>query len=163
VISQTDGPSEGTQYVPCPIDWQKERALSVLDVTEAPFEAVNGNIMGYAKERSVAISPLNPHPIKTLFHELAHVLLGHTAEAQQTDGADMPRNLQEAEAEAVALVCCDALNLPGADHCRGYIQKWWGHGNPIPERSAQRVLRVADQILRAGRTDDDATIEGGRP
>lgn len=33
----------------------------------------------------------------------------------------------------------------------GYIQSWWGAGNPIPERSAQRVLKAADQILRAGR------------
>ena len=29
------------------------------------------------------------------------------------------------------------------------------HGNPIPEKSAQRVLKVADQILKAGKTEDD--------
>jgi hypothetical protein len=34
---------------------------------------------------------------------------------------------------------------------RGYIQHWWGSGNPIPERSAQRILKVANQILVAGR------------
>jgi hypothetical protein len=61
-----------------------------------------------------------------------------------------PRNLRECEAEAVALLCCAALDLPGAEHCRGYIQAWWGAGNPIPERSARRVLKVADQILKAG-------------
>lgn len=40
--------------------------------------------------------------------------------------------------------------LPGIGEGRGYIQAWWGQGNPIPERSAQRVLKIADQILKAG-------------
>ena len=61
-----------------------------------------------------------------------------------------PRSLRECEAEAVAMLCCAALGLPGVECCRGYIQSWWGHGNPIPERSAQRVLKAADQILKAG-------------
>ncbi len=58
--------------------------------------------------------------------------------------------LRECEAEAVALLCCAALGLPGVECCRGYIQSWWGAGNPIPERSARRILKVADQILKAG-------------
>ena len=66
-----------------------------------------------------------------------------------------PRSLRECEAEAVALICCAALDLPGVDYCRGYIQEWWGTGNPIPERSAQRVLKAADQILKAGRETAD--------
>ena len=36
------------------------------------------------------------------------------------------------------------------DESRGYIQRWWGQGNPIPEKSAQAVLKVADRILKAG-------------
>ena len=38
----------------------------------------------------------------------------------------------------------------GVDECRGYIQSWWGHAHEIPEPAARRVLRVADQILKAG-------------
>jgi hypothetical protein len=102
---------------------------------------------------SIAIAPVNPLPHKTRFHELAHVLLGHTSEGDQHDGELTPRNLRECEAEAVAMPCCAALNLPGVDYSRGYIQSWWGVGNPIPERSAQRVLKVADQILKAGTTE----------
>jgi hypothetical protein len=49
-----------------------------------------------------------------------------------------------------------ALNLPGIEHCRGYVQAWWGQGNPIPERSAQRILKAADQILKAGGRASDA-------
>jgi antirestriction protein ArdC len=119
----------------------------------------------------VAVSPVNPRPFKTLFHELAHVLLGHTATAAQADAETMPRSLEEAEAECVALLCCEALGLPGAEECRGYIQHWYGQGHPIPERSAQRVLRVADQILRAGQesnsgakdTQGAVEMSGGRP
>jgi hypothetical protein len=61
------------------------------------------------------------------------VLLGHTSEGDQHDGELTPRNLRECEAEAVAMPCCAALNLPGVDYSRGYIQSWWGAGNPIPE------------------------------
>ena len=47
-----------------------------------------------------------------------------------------------------------ALDLPGVEFSRGYIQSWWGAGNPIPERSAQRILKAADQILKAGTNND---------
>ena len=70
------------------------------------------------------------------------------------DDEQTPRNLREVEAEAVALLCCAALELPGVEHCRGYIQAWWGEGNPIPEGAAQRILKAADQILKAGTVEE---------
>ena len=127
-----------------------------LNVTEIPFDMTNGNILGYARERSIAVNPVNPYPHKTRFHELAHVLLGHTAEGVQADGEITPRNLRECEAESVALLCGAALGLQGVEESRGYIQNWWGSGNPIPERSAQRILKAADQILKAGTTQTEA-------
>ena len=80
-------------------------------------------------------------PHKTRFHELAHVLLGHTSEGQQRDGQYTPRTLRECEAEAVALVCCAALELPGAEECRGYIQAWWGQGNTQEPENQLAELR----------------------
>lgn len=148
VLAQTEGPELPPPPIP---DWDRGRALAALNVDEVAFDLCDGNVMGFARGRTIAISPLNPLPHKTTFHELGHVLLGHTTDGDQSDDALTPRNLQECEAEAVALVCCAALNLPGVDESRGYIQSWWGTGNPIPERSAQRVLKVADQILKAGR------------
>jgi len=83
------------------------------------------------------------------------VVLGHTTEADFTDTERTPKNLREVEAESVALLCCEALNLEGANYCRGYIQNWLGplinYGDAIPEKSAQKIFRAADQILRAGR------------
>jgi hypothetical protein len=141
--------------------WDKTRALAALDVAEIPFDVIDGNIMGYATGRQVSISPINPRPLKTLFHELAHILLGHTSESPQADSEVTPCSLREAEAESVALLCCEALGLPGTEECRGYIQHWYGQGNPIPERSAQRILRVADQILRAGQSEPNSDESGG--
>ena len=96
---------------------------------------------------------------KTLLHELGHIVLGHCEEGDFLDGEMTPRNLREVEAEAVALLCCEALNLEGAAFCRGYIQNWLCpavgyNGDAIPEKSVQKIFRAADQILRAGRTAD---------
>ena len=149
VLAQTEGEELPEPTIP---SWDAEQALSSLDVTEISFESINGNALGYARERSIAINPVNPLPHKTRFHELAHVLLGHTSEGQQADSEITPRNLRECEAESVALLCCAALDLPGVAECRGYIQSWWE--TEIPERSAQRILKTADQILKAG-TDQE--------
>jgi hypothetical protein len=59
--------------------------------------------------------------------------------------------LKEAEAEATAMLIADALDIPGADESRGYLQSWWGAGNEIPAESAQRIFGAADKILKAGR------------
>jgi hypothetical protein len=50
------------------------------------------------------------------------------------------------------LLCCEALNLEGADYCRGYIQNWLYpsvgyNGDGIPEKSAQKIFHAADRIL----------------
>ncbi len=153
VLSQTEGDALPEAAIP---SWDRETALDALDVHEIAFEHLDGNCLGFARERSIAINPINPLPHKTRFHELAHVLLGHTSAGVQTDSEVTPRDLRECEAETVALLCCAALGLPGAAECRGYIQNWWGQGHEIPERSAQRILKVADQVLKAG------TSKGGR-
>jgi uncharacterized protein DUF955/antirestriction factor ArdC-like protein len=150
VLTQTDG----AEFIPPALpSWERERALQTLEVEIVPFAAMDGNIQGYASRRSVAINPLAQLPAKTLFHELAHVVLGHTKDAQTNDGADLPRDLREAEAEGVALLCLESLRLPGGEYCRGYIQSWLGAGRPIPEQSAQRIFKAADTILRAGTED----------
>jgi DNA invertase Pin-like site-specific DNA recombinase len=71
-------------------------------------------------------------------------------EGEQHDGELTPRNLRECEAESVALLCCAALELPGIEYSRGYIQNWWGKGNPIPEKSAQRKT-CENQLLELRR------------
>ena len=92
-------------------------------------------------------------------HELAHVVLGHTEELQRMDDDDSrtPRDLREVEAECVAMICCCSLGLGGEEFSRGYIQHWL-KGQPIPDRSAQKIFKVADQILKAGRAERDTSV-----
>lgn len=148
VLAQTEGESE-----PASVDvpsWDKARALAQLGVREVPFAHTDGNVQGYARGRTVAVSPLAQLPAKTLLHELGHVLLSHTL-TDGDDRLDLPKTLAEAEAEAVALLCLEALGLPGAEYARGYIQAWYGRGRALPDSSAQRIFSAADKVLRAGR------------
>ncbi len=147
VLSQTDG----TPYVPTELpDWSEGRALKALRVERIEFDHPDGNCQGFARDRKVAVSPLAALPHKTLFHEIAHVVIGHTQESPLDDHDRTPRSLREVEAESVALICCESLFLPGATECRGYIQHWL-LGDTIPEPSAQRIFKAADAILKAGR------------
>ncbi|MDZ4779631.1 MAG: ArdC-like ssDNA-binding domain-containing protein [Planctomycetia bacterium] len=150
VLSQTEGEDVPPTELP---DWGEQRALERLNIQRVPFDNPNGNVQGVAAERTVAVSPIAVLPHKTLFHELAHVVLGHTAELRRMDDHERtPVNLREVEAESVALICCESLGLPGDDCCRGYIQSWLSRGSDgaIPSRSAQRIFRAADEILKAG-------------
>jgi len=147
VLAQTEGePVQESQI----LAWDKDKALAALVITQTEFTHPDGNTQGYARKRELAISPLAAMPHKTLFHELAHIELGHTAESEFTDSEHTPRNLREVEAETVALLLCESLGLPGAEYCRGYIQNWLS-GDAIPEKSAQKTFGAADRILRAGR------------
>jgi len=146
-LSQTEGEEMPTPHMP---EFDVTQALATLNIERIPFDQMDGNCQGYARRRQVAVNPVAQLPAKTLLHELAHVVLSHTLEADFTDSERTPKSLREVEAEAVALLCCESLGLDGAPYCRGYIQHWLA-GDVIPEGSAQKILRAADQILRAGR------------
>ena len=149
VLSQT----EGDEFENVSVDnWDRELALKELNISEDSFTSMNGNCLGYAHKRTIAINPLGDMPHKTTFHECAHVLLGHTEEDKLSDDEKTPRNMREVEAEAVAMICLESLGLPGQEYSRGYIQNWYS-SDVIPERNAQKIFKVADQILKAGLTE----------
>jgi len=115
-----------------------------------PFEDLDGNTPGYAKrDRKIGISPIAALPIKTFFHEAGHVRLGHIDEGELADTERTPRDIREMKAEAVSLLCCESLGLPGAEYSRGYIQSW-GQGQTFSERSAQRIIGGFDAWKTAG-------------
>lgn len=146
-MAQTDGDDV---TFPALEDWEKAKALEALGVTEVPFEAINGNTQGYASPgKKIAINPIAELPHKTLFHELGHQVLGHVDEKMVDAGDVTPRNIREVEAEAVALICCEALGLEGAEFCRGYIQHWL-KDSEISDGSARKIFTAADKILAAG-------------
>lgn len=151
VLSQTDGDPYVALSVP---SWDEEVALRTLGIERIPFRHPDGNCQGYATGSSLAVSPMAYLPHRTLLHETGHIVLGHTAEQQHLSDGDerTPRDVREVEAEAVALICCKALGLPGEEFSRGYLQHWLG-SRSIEPRSAQKIFHAADQILRAGRPE----------
>ena len=157
VLAQTDGQELEPITIP---EWDADRAIKALSIERVPFDHTDGNVQGFARKRQIAINPLAQLPYKTLFHELAHVIL-HTDDGDFADDEKTPRSLCEVEAESVALLCCESFGLEGAEYARGYIQHWLSRSSvsnaeAIPEKSAQKIFRAADQIIRAGRSEVDS-------
>jgi antirestriction protein ArdC len=147
VLAQTEG--EENYVAPIP-GFDLDTALRALNIARAAFDEINGNIQGFAKHREIAVNPLAALAHKTTFHEIAHVVLGHTTSEKLVDAEHTPRHLCEVEAESVALICCETLGLDGAEFCRGYIQHWLKTEKEIPNHNAARIFAAATSILKAG-------------
>lgn len=89
VLSQTEGNDLEPQVTP---DWDAKRALAGLDIELIAFDSTDGNCQGFARKRQIAINPVAQLPHKTLFHELGHVVIGHTLETDFADTEKTPRN-----------------------------------------------------------------------
>lgn len=147
VLSETEG--EDFIHEAKTAAWSPEKALSALDINQVKFKMADGNCQGYASGRNIAINPVAALPHKTRFHELAHIVLGHSTEGIMTDSDRTPRDIREVEAEGTAYILCALLSLPGLTESRGYVQSWLA-GAEISERSAQRIYKAADTIFKAG-------------
>jgi antirestriction protein ArdC len=157
-LAQTDGPEIPMPELPA---WEYQRALVALDVTEQPFvqdsaaieqtwAPLFGNVLGYyrPKTRTLHISPLDPYPLQTCLHELAHSILHSDGE-----GAKLERVAQEVEAELTVLLVSEALGLDFAARARGYVQEWMrGHDRAriMTNDRSRRILKAADVLLKAG-------------
>jgi hypothetical protein len=166
-FSQTEaipGVEDTFQAEAAPEGWDRDLALRSLGIDEKPYGMVDGNCQGYASARSVSVNPCAAHPVKTLIHEIAHIVLGHTGQNDWNPGHTAEsRSLREVEAESVALILGEVLGLGTADESRGYIQHWNSlHGGQrIPERSAQAIFSAAHKILSAGRAKVQEEVEAG--
>jgi N-terminal domain of anti-restriction factor ArdC len=148
-LSDTDG-----DYIPPPTPqgWSKAMALPRLGIQEVYFNSIDGNQQGWSRGLDFAINPLAVHPNKTLFHELGHVVLGHTL-PHHYEEYQAHRGIMEFQAEATAYLLMNELELMDeetASHSRGYIRHWLGEEQP-PDQAIRQVFTAADRILRAGR------------
>lgn len=156
-LSQTDG--KDVEFPQIGFDYNK--ALTELGITKVKFEDLSGNVQGYAKpNRQIAVSPIAEMPHKTFFHEVAHIMLGHLdkGDTEFVGSPTTARNLQEVEAEGVALCCMLALNLDGIEFPRGYIKTWLGK-NEFPIDSKKKIFKVANVILKAGMEKEEKGID----
>ena len=144
--------TEGEAFIPelFSIAWDANKAMSILNIIEVSFDSICGNTMGYAKDNEIAINPLNPLKHKTRFHEMAHILLGHTAEnTLLSDDERTPKHIREIEAEGVAFMMTSILELDGIKQSRHYIQSWL-QTEKIPNESARKIFTITDKLLKAG-------------
>ncbi|PPG60289.1 ArdC-like ssDNA-binding domain-containing protein [Rathayibacter sp. AY1C5] len=154
--AQVAGEGELPPYVPP--NWDEDRALETLNVTEEPFRLYNGNVMGYSYDRTIAVSPVAPYPLKTRMHELGHVELGHTSdEPEEEELGGMHRGTAEFGAESTAYL---AIHQIGAEdqmdpsESRAYIQQWLAGGEPT-ETDIRQVFGATDRIVKAGQNSID--------
>ena len=165
-LSQTDGPELVLPDLP---DWDKDVALKELDIEEVPFSHHDGNVQGYSAGRKLALNPVAASPFKTLIHEMAHIVLGHTDEDNIRE-YQRHRGIREFQAEATALLVCKELDVEGFDDSasRAYIQSWLsrdgrgasdflerqgvsGKVELIDDDVVREIFSAVDKILTAGR------------
>lgn len=154
-FSDTDGDELPSVELP---GWDAGVALAALGVDQVPFDTVDGNCQGFSFQdnngRHLAINPIAAYPVKTMFHELAHLTLGHCATGDETH-----RGIKEFQAEATAYLVAKELGLIAWDpaESRAYIQRWLGAtGSEVTDDYIHRVFAAVNKILTAGRVVDVA-------
>lgn len=148
-LSETTGPDLPPVDIPT---WDLEMAKRILDIKEGRFRSVNGNTQGYSYGREYAINPTAKYPTKTLFHELGHIVLGHTTAQERTDYVQH-RGIKEFQAEATAHLTTNELGIATEEEAavsRGYLQHWLRDERPS-DMAIRAVFSATDKILRAGR------------
>lgn len=154
-ISQT----EGKELPPAePIGWDLDTAHQNLDIRRGPFESLNGNMQGYSFGREYALNPVAGNPTKTTFHELGHIVLGHTTD-EELEEYQAHRGVKEFQAEATSYLTMNELGVldeTAASESRGYVQSWLGGERP-EDVAIREVFVATDTILKAGRLAVDGT------
>lgn len=151
VFSLSDTEGKDLPETPTP-GWDLQKALDKFGIKEVPFESTSGNIQGYSRGLEFAINPVSVNRKKTVMHELAHILLGHTL-PHHYEEYQAHRGLQEFQAEATAYLVMNELQVMDdetASTSRAYIRHYLGAEQP-PDQAIRQVFTVADRILRAGR------------
>jgi antirestriction protein ArdC len=121
-----------------------------------PGEGRNG-FTDPAARRVLIGSHLAPeHAAKTLIHELAHILLGHTDDLAEYAEH---RGLMETEAESVAYVVAGLVGFDTAAYSIGYVAGWSDADADLIRSTAARVLSAAHQVAAILTPDDAATDE----
>ncbi len=104
-LSDTDGEEPPPVTMP---EWDFATALRQLGIQLVPFTAVSGNTQGYSRGREIAINPVAVNPVKTRFHEIGHVVLGHTTPEGMAE-YEQHRGIYEFQAEATAYLTMNEL------------------------------------------------------
>jgi Zn-dependent peptidase ImmA (M78 family) len=97
-----------SQFTGKSISLRNPWALQTSGIRQIPFDELNGNMQGYSEGRNIAINPVAVNSDKTWFHELGHVVLGHTL-AGALEEYTTHRGIFEFQAEATAYLASHEL------------------------------------------------------
>ena len=115
-------------------------------VTEPWMKETDNYIGAYARGRTIYLRAMDTWVWRTMFHEIAHILMDHT---HQSYDYAANRSVAELEAESVSLLCRMTLGIEGDEESLVYIREWFKDGT-YPEKSARRVIATARKLLEAG-------------
>jgi hypothetical protein len=111
-------------------------------------DETNGDCSHQSRRIRVSTRLQPAHRVKTLCHEPGHSLL----HSEPTD-----RALAELEAESVAYIVCDGLDIQSDEWTLGYVASWSGGGDEAIaaiKAAGTRIQRTADRILSAVLLDE---------
>jgi hypothetical protein len=125
-----------------------------FSVEDHVFEDETNGDCSHRSRRIRVSSRLEPaHRVKTLCHEVAHACL----HAEPSD-----RALAELEAESVAFIVADGLDIQSDAWSFGYVASWSGGGDEAIaaiKAAGTRIQRTADRILSELNLADDDAVE----
>lgn len=159
---QTDGPELVMPDLP---EWDRTEALTELGITETTFDNADGNTQGYSHGTNLAINPVAANPFKTLVHEIAHIVLGHTSdEGTAAYQHREHRGIAEFQAEATAYLVCKELGVDFDESgSRAYIQSWLdGRADEFVTNDDGTTTVVDDAVVRAIFSAVDKVLVAGR-
>jgi len=133
------------------------KMLTNLKINIVKFnESYNNHCLGYATENNIAIISNVKSYQRVLFHEVAHVILGHTNSKyhplEDRFYSDLLKpNEREVEAELVSLLVLQSLDIKkGIVKCSKYIDHHQYGKNELSLKVVNRVLDAVNKILDAG-------------
>jgi N-terminal domain of anti-restriction factor ArdC/IrrE N-terminal-like domain len=116
-------------------------------------DETNGDCSHQCRRIRVSTGLQPAHRVKTLCHELAHACL---------HAEPMDRALAELEAESVAFIVADGLDIQSDAWSFGYVASWSGGGDEAIaaiKAAGTRIQRTADRILSAVQLEEGDSPE----
>jgi hypothetical protein len=147
--------------------WNLSRAIRNLGIEQVPFEpetrlsifasSEDGKLAreetaGYAFGNQFALNPDQKDKTGVAFHELTHIVLGHTFQRGATT-RDM--YLGEIEACSTSLLCLSKIGLENGTELQiknlnWHLGTWFQIEGELPANFQSKVGSAADKILSAG-------------
>ena len=104
---------------------------------------VNGYIAWLTKEIRISDKNDRAQQVKTLAHEIGHMLLHEPSIAP----VSMPQNVMEIEAESVAYSVLDMVGFDSSDYSFGYVASWSKGNGTLIASTMERVTMTASRIV----------------